>query len=62
MIIQAFNIPFFFKGHEIEIGVGIGIAIYPDHSTKKKQLVNMADKALYLAKESNNNIYKMYEA
>jgi hypothetical protein len=38
--------PLHYNGNVIDIGVGIGIAIYPDHSNKKKEIIKFADIAL----------------
>jgi len=42
------------------IGASIGISIYPNHSVSAKQLLELADKAMYEAKHSGKNCYKFY--
>ncbi|GKW45972.1 PAS domain S-box protein [Planococcus sp. NCCP-2050] len=59
-IIQSFEAPLSYNGVDIQIGAGIGIAIYPDHATTEKQLIKRADMALYEAKKSNRNEYRFY--
>lgn len=59
-IIQSFESPLSYNGVNIQIGAGIGIAIYPDHATTEKQLIKRADMALYEAKKSNRNEYRFY--
>lgn len=59
-IIQSFEAPLNYNGVDIQIGAGIGIAIYPDHATTEKQLIKRADMALYEAKKSNRNEYRFY--
>ena len=59
-IIASFKEPLYFKDHEIVFGAGIGIAFYPDHSGDKKQLIKYADDALYEAKKSEQNDYRIY--
>lgn len=59
-IIHSFEEPLIFNNNEIRLGAGIGIAFYPDHSVDKKQLVKYADEALYHAKESEQNEYRIY--
>lgn len=59
-IIASFKEPLYFKDHEIVFGAGIGIAFYPDHSVDKKQLIKYADDALYEAKKSEQNDYRIY--
>lgn len=59
-IIRSFETPLGYNGVDIQIGAGIGIAIYPDHATTEKQLIKRADMALYEAKKSNWNEYRFY--
>ena len=44
-----------FGGKEIDIGCSIGIAIFPDNGKTLSALTSSADRAMYLAKESQNN-------
>lgn len=59
-IIQSFKAPLRYNGVDIQIGAGIGISLYPDHATTEKQLVKYADMALYEAKKSVSNEYRVY--
>jgi len=45
--------PFLLAGHEIDVGVSMGIASYPDHGQDCATLVNRADIAMYEAKRKN---------
>jgi len=38
------------KNHQIQTGVSIGIALFPDDADNKRELIHKADKALYEAK------------
>ena len=49
-----------FQGHEIEIGLSIGVSIAPDDSKEADELVKMADIAMYEAKKDSENRYKMF--
>jgi len=46
-ISDAFNSPFILKGHSLTIAPSIGIALYPQHGTDERQLLEYADKAMY---------------
>ncbi|MCU9612575.1 PAS domain S-box protein [Caldibacillus lycopersici] len=59
-IIGSFQKPFYFNGNKINIGAGIGIAIYPDDSTNQKQLIKYADIALYEEKQSGIDGCRFY--
>lgn len=59
-ILKSYETPILFNGNEIKISVGIGIALYPDHSTNEKQLIKFADTALYEAKNSGSDAYRIY--
>lgn len=60
-ILETLGKPFTFKNRKINLGAGIGISIYPDHSMKKRRLIKYADEALYEAKESEWDIYRFYQ-
>lgn len=61
-ILKSYESPVPFNGLEINISAGIGIAIYPDHSTNEKQLVKFADTALYEAKKMGRDVYRVYDS
>ena len=43
------------KHLKIKITVCIGIASYPENASKKKELIQLADQAMYSAKNSHRN-------
>ena len=47
---EALSRPFFYYGHELYLGVGIGIAIYPEHGDDMDTLMSRADLAMYGSK------------
>lgn len=49
-ITQALSRPFTYENQELYIGVGIGIAIYPDHGYEVDTLMSRADLAMYSTK------------
>ena len=48
-------------GHELHIGVSIGISIFPDDGQDAETLIKSADTAMYHAKEGGRNNYKFFE-
>ncbi|CEG21394.1 putative diguanylate cyclase YegE [Planococcus massiliensis] len=60
-ILQSFEAPLSYNGVDIQIGAGIGIAIYPDNAVTEKQLIKRADMALYEAKKSDRNEHRFYQ-
>lgn len=58
-ILKAFKAPFVLKEATVEVGVSIGIAIYPDHGGECDGLFQRADKAMYAAKQAGGG-YRIY--
>jgi len=52
---QTFKI----RGHELYISLSMGIAIYPDNGKSIESLLKHADLAMYSAKKSGGNAYRM---
>lgn len=61
-IISAINQPIDIFGQNFQIGVSIGIALFPDHGETANDLINNADRAMYEAKSSGRNKLKFYLA
>ncbi|WP_313912630.1 EAL domain-containing protein [Tahibacter sp.] len=60
-LLQAFGEPLELDaGQEVVISPSIGISLYPDHAQVPTDLLKYADTAMYQAKESGRNTYKMY--
>lgn len=59
-LINTIAKPFMLHSESTTISTSIGISIYPDNSTHLDTLIQMADKAMYNAKDSGNNTYKFY--
>jgi diguanylate cyclase (GGDEF)-like protein len=51
-IIDALSDPIHHEGLSLRVGISAGIAVYPEHGQTAEQLVQHADHAMYLAKES----------
>ena len=66
-IINALAEPFSLLGlatpsQIVQIGVSVGIAIYPDHGEAPNDLISHADIAMYSAKRKGRNCYAIYES
>ena len=48
------------KGHALQVGVSIGIAMYPEHGATAGELNRHADAAMYAAKRSGRNAYRVF--
>jgi len=42
---------------QVELDMSVGIAFYPEHATRAKELLALADRALYFAKKSGDKIH-----
>jgi diguanylate cyclase (GGDEF)-like protein/PAS domain S-box-containing protein len=59
-ILNAFEEPFVFGPHRIEITTSIGIALYPDDGIEIDHLLKHADSAMYWVKDNGRGTYKYY--
>ena len=59
-ILRTLAPPLVFEGNSIQISASVGIAIYPDHAEDPSQLWNMADAAMYRAKQGGGNRHSLY--
>ena len=48
---DAFRLPFSLDGYAVTVAPSIGIACYPEHGSNEQQLLDYADKAMYVAKQ-----------
>jgi diguanylate cyclase (GGDEF)-like protein len=60
-MLAALALPHRIDGHNLHIGVSIGISIYPDDGEDAQGLLKSADTAMYHAKENGRNNYKFFE-
>ena len=58
-LLETLSNEFVIEGHLLYIGASIGIAIYPQHGTDAKSLIQRADVAMYYAKH-NKRGYAIY--
>lgn len=61
-IIGALSRPFVFGAIQCRVGVSVGIAICPDHGDSEEALLKKADDAMYEAKNSGGNRFRMAAA
>ncbi|WP_434636418.1 diguanylate cyclase [Sulfurimonas sp. NW7] len=59
-IIEALSRTFVIEGNEIHIGASIGIKIFPDEKHNIENIMNDADKAMYVAKKNGKNNCSIY--
>ncbi|MGL1903022.1 MAG: EAL domain-containing protein [Fibrobacterales bacterium] len=59
-IVDILGMPFSIKNNTIEIGVSIGVVIYPVDGIAQEELFKKADIAMYNAKESGRGIVKFF--
>lgn len=59
-IIQEIQKPFIVHNHPCNIGSSIGITFFPEDTTSLEGLLQNADKAMYVAKESGRNCYSFF--
>ncbi len=60
-LLGAVQQPFDIDGQRLLLGVSIGIAVYPADGETPDQLLRSADTALYRAKESGRNAFRLFE-
>jgi diguanylate cyclase (GGDEF)-like protein len=58
-LIDTLRVPITARGVAIEVGVSVGIAFSPDHSRDAKELLRLADVAMYVAKR-NGTTFEIY--
>ena len=59
-LIEAVAKPHLVAGHQLHVTLSIGIALYPDDGKDVETLLMNADTAMYQAKKSGRNSYKMF--
>jgi diguanylate cyclase (GGDEF)-like protein len=59
--IEAISQPYDIEGHTVNITTSAGVSIYPDHGEDAEALIKSADLALYAAKSSGKNAYRIAE-
>ena len=60
-IVDALAAPFSIVEHELKIAASIGIAIFPSDGDEAAELLKRADIAMYAAKRSGGNDFRLYD-
>jgi diguanylate cyclase (GGDEF)-like protein/PAS domain S-box-containing protein len=60
-LIDALAAPFTLEVGQVQIGVSIGIAVYPDDGVNQQELMRTADVALYRAKHEARGTFRFFE-
>jgi len=60
-VVQEIGGPFDLDGHQVTIGVSLGIAIAPGDAASSDELLRNADMALYRAKSDGRSTYRFFE-
>lgn len=60
-LVSVLSQPYSFAGERIDIGVSIGVALSPLHSTRPEELLSAADLALYRAKALGKGQYELFD-
>jgi diguanylate cyclase len=55
-VVTAIRRPFEVEGLALDIGVSVGVAVYPEHATEDGELMRRADVAMYLAKGAGGGV------
>ncbi len=58
-LIDAVVTPFQVENEPVQLGVSIGIALYPKHSDELNELLKIADANMYAAKRNGGNQYRL---
>jgi diguanylate cyclase len=59
---QMISEPYRIAGNDLNIGVTIGVSIFPEHGDDTEKLIRCADLAMYHAKQRGRNQYEFYSA
>lgn len=59
-LLAEFTEPFSVSGHELTLTASLGISFYPTDAPDAEQLVQQADTAMYVAKNSGKNGFTLY--
>lgn len=58
-VLGALDAPLTAGGRTLRVGLSIGVAVYPDHASDADGLLRAADEAMYTAKRSGRDTYRV---
>ncbi len=58
-VLSALDAPLQAAGRTLQLGLSIGVAVYPDHASDAEGLLRVADEAMYAAKRSGRDTYRL---
>ena len=61
-LVEEISAPYDVGGHQLVIGVSVGISLAPDDGSNPDELLKKADLALYRAKADGRGTYRFFEA
>lgn len=61
-LINLFSYPYKLNGYELDVGVNIGICVYPDDAQNEEEIRKHSKIALLRSKKEGKNIYKFYSS
>jgi diguanylate cyclase (GGDEF)-like protein len=59
-VIDALSVPVQLADRQCKIGGSIGISFFPDHAEDADTLLRLADEAMYIAKQSGKNTFRLH--
>jgi len=60
-IVSEFKHPASIEGKDIDISISVGVAVSPEDSMDRKEIIKFADVAMYAAKQDNAACYRMFD-
>lgn len=60
-LLDSINLPIETDAGQVLVGASIGVAFYPDHAKNVDDLIRVADKTMYAAKNSGRNCYICFD-
>lgn len=60
-IVRKLTEPLYIDNQQLELSGSVGIAVYPDDGSSAKELISLADKAMYCVKRSGKNSFRFID-